>query len=113
MTTLFLQGIVIPFEEVIPHGGEILFFKSRSIVLSNVVGLQFDHEGRIFGHDNLEIHIGDESLAFRYELPKSWCDSFTDEANELDTYLGVSAGLTITKSESLEIRGQTVKVVTA
>jgi hypothetical protein len=113
MTTLYLQGTVLDFEKCIPHGDEILFLKSGSISLSDDVGLRFDHKGKTFGHDNLEIYIGDESLAFRYELPKSWAEHFENQADEIETYIGVSAGMTITKSESLEIDGETVKVVTA
>jgi hypothetical protein len=113
MTTLCLQGLVLDFNKCFYSGEEIIFIKSESISVSDNVGLMLDHGGKTFGHDNLEIHIGDESLAFRYELPASWCDSFKDQADEVETYLGVSAGLTITKSDTMTMDGHTVKVISA
>ena len=74
---------------------------------------KFDHEGKTFGRDKLEVHFGDDFVAFRFEIPKSWAEDFDDQADELESYVPVSLGLTITKSELVKIDGETVKVVVA
>src|SRR5258708_1548882 len=110
--SLFLQGTIFDFNKCFSDGNEILFVRSGSIE-SDYVGLRFNHEGKTFGHDKMEVYCGDDSVAFRYALPDSWVDSFKDQADEVETFLGVSAGLTITKSETMTIEGHTVKVISA
>ena len=54
-----------------------------------------------------------KSVAFKFEIPKSWSEDFEDQADCVETYVPVSLGLTITKSELVKIDGETVKVVVA
>jgi hypothetical protein len=110
MTTLFLQGNVFDFNKCFRCGDEILYARPGSIE-SDYVGLRFDHEGKTFGHDKMEVYCGDESVAFRFALPRLWTKQFENQADDLETFLAVSAGLTITKSESMKVDGETVKVI--
>ena len=113
MTTTYLQGTVLEFEKIIQHGDTLIYLKGGSITEGDDVGLMFEHTGRKWGRDDLELHISESGVAFRYALPDSWVDEFKDQTDEIETYLGVSAGLTVTQSESLEIDGEKVQVVTA
>lgn len=112
--TLYIQGIAAHMGKVFHDGNEFLYFKAGCFSGSeNNVGLCYDHEGKIFAHDRLEVHFGDDSVAFRYEIPKSWAEQFHDVCDEIETYVPVSLGLTITKSKLVKIDGETVKVIVA
>ena len=59
--TLYLQGIAADMGKVFHDGNEFLFFKRGCFSGSeNDAGLRYDHEGKIFGRDQLEVHFGDE-----------------------------------------------------
>jgi phage head maturation protease len=113
MSDLFLQGIALRFDEIIDDGTKLLFLKSGCIAEPDNVSLMYDHDGKPWGADGLEIYVGEKSVAFRFAIPDSWSEQFKDQAGDVETYLAVSAGFTITKSESVTIDRVPVTVVSA
>jgi hypothetical protein len=113
---LYLQGIALNFNEVIPLGnGEFVYLKTGSVTVADDVGLQFDHRGKKFGNGNIDVYVSESGIAFRYLLPESW-ESTTEIkiiVDEIESYLAVSPGFTITKSEIMTIDGVKFKVISA
>src|SRR6266852_7098661 len=101
MTEVVLQGIACRFGEVIDDGTKLIYLKPGCLTEADEVKLLIDHRGKGLAttDDRLEVHVGQKSLAFRYSIPESWNEQFEDMADELNTYLPVSVGFTITKSE--------------
>ncbi len=114
MTEVVLQGIACRFGEIIDDGTKLIFLPPGCMTLSDEVKLLIDHRGKGLAStaDALEIHIGEKSLAFRYSIPESWTEQFKDIADDVNTYLPVSCGFAITKSELMTIDGAQIKVVT-
>ncbi len=114
MTEVVLQGIACRFGEVIDDGTKLLYLKPGCLTEAAEVRLLIDHKGNSLAttDDALQIHISEKFLAFRYSIPESWSEQFKDLADDLDTYLPVSCGFAITKSELMTVDGTQIKVVT-
>ncbi len=114
MTEVVLQGIACRFGEVIDDGTKLLYLKPGCLTEADEVKLLIDHRGKGLAStaDALEIHISEKFLAFRYSIPESWSEKFADSADDLETYVAVSCGFSIAKSELMTIEGVTVKVIT-
>jgi hypothetical protein len=113
MTDYVLQGIACEFGKCFSHGDEIIYLKPGCVSYEPDIRLLLDHEGKSLGTtaDRLQVHIGDEAIAFRFAIPESWSASFAEKADELETYLPISAGMNITKTETMTIDGEQVKVI--
>src|SRR5229473_1479738 len=114
MSDIFLQGLGCKFGEIIDSGNELLYLRPGCLTEADEVKLLIDHRGNGLAStaDALQIHIGEKSLAFRYSIPESWSEQFKDIADDVNTYLPVSCGFAITKSELMTIDGAQIKVVT-
>jgi hypothetical protein len=115
VSDLVLQGIACRFRQIIDTGNGLIFINPGALTSAAEVKLLLDHEGKPLAstNDRLEIHIGDKSLAFRYSIPDSWSEEFESKSDDFETYLPVSIGMTINKSEMLAIDGTTVKLISS
>jgi hypothetical protein len=114
LSDVVLQGVACRFGEVIDDGTKLLYLRPGCFTEHANVKLLFDHKGNsLASTDNrLEVHVGQESLVFRFHIPESWTEQFKNQADDLDTYLPVSCGFSITKSELIAVDGAQIKVVT-
>jgi phage head maturation protease len=114
--TYVIQGIACEFGKCFSDGREIIYLKSGCFDSCSEadIRLLLDHKGKSLGTtaDRLEIHIGKEAMAFRYTIPdSSWNTTFSEPADDLNTYVPVSIGCNPTKTETITIDGVQVKVI--
>jgi phage head maturation protease len=114
MNDIVLQGIACRFGEVIDDGTKLLYLKPGCLTEAAEVKLLIDHRGKGLAttDDALQIHIGEKFLAFRYSIPDSWSEKFSESADDVDCYVPVSVGFSVDKSEMMTIEGVAVKVIT-
>jgi phage head maturation protease len=114
VSDIVLQGIACRFGEVIDDGTKLIYLKPGCLTEADEVKLLIDHRGKGLAStaDALEIHISEKILAFRYSIPDSWSEKFADSADDLETYVAVSCGFSIAKSELMTIDGTQIKVIT-
>ena len=114
MSDIFLQGLGCKFGEIIDSGNELLYLRPGCLTEADEVKLLIDHRGKGLAttDDALQIYIGEKSLSFRYSIPDSWSEKFSESSDDLESYIPVSVGFSIDKSELMTIEGVAVKVIT-
>jgi hypothetical protein len=104
-----LQGIATALGKCFPHGDKILYLKSScfdaSIRSGTDISLLFDHDEDRRLTKRLQIHAGEKGVAFRYLIPGSWSSSFSEIADDVDTYIPVSIGYKDARKETTTIDG--------
>jgi phage head maturation protease len=112
-----IKGVATEFDKPFVHGDKIQVLKSGCfdsyLRTSHDVKLLINHEGDCLASqaDRLMIHAGARSLVFQFLIPESvHHKAFADFADDLETYMAVSIGYGITKSESILVDG--VRVLT-
>jgi phage head maturation protease len=116
---LVLQGVATEMEKPFVHGDKVVILKSGSFDPAKQPGgdvkLLIDHhESQCLGTMNearLQIHAGNKHLVFRFLIPESKRYTFSDVADDFETYVPVSIGYDILKSENETIDGVRVQSV--
>lgn len=109
-----IQGVAFEFGKLFVSDNEIFYAKPGCFGSMFDIDLLFDHEGKSFANTekDLLIHSGDEALVFRAYFYDEWFGKeVSEQTDELDSYLAVSTGFTITKAELIECDGVPVKVI--
>lgn len=116
---LVIQGLATEYNKIFRHCGAFMrldrscFDASLKSSDTNVYFIINHDMKQSLGHQGnlLEVYAGRDHLAFRYLLPEAGTKLFDDLSDDFDSYLGVSLGTSITKTESVEVAGHIVTTV--
>jgi hypothetical protein len=109
-----IQGVAFEFGKLFVSDNEVFYAKPGCFGSLTDVDLLADHKGNSFANteNDLLVHSGDEALIFRaYFSDEYFGKHVAEQTDELDSYLGVSTGFTITKAELIDCDGIPVKII--
>jgi phage head maturation protease len=110
------QGVACEFDKFFFNGDDVWYIKSGAFdsTSDNEVKLMLNHEGKsLASTDNrLQVHIGDDAIAFRYFIPDSWgSKGFGEVSDDYESYVPISIGFSATKTKTTTIDGVPVTIV--
>lgn len=112
--TVAIQGVAAEFKKIFTIDGKKFYYLAPDCFgpISDV-DLLLNHQGKSFAttEDRLQIYSGDDALVFRCYFPENFAKQVADQTDEIETYLAVSAGFTITKTETVICDGILVNVI--
>jgi hypothetical protein len=114
--TVAIQGVAFEYGRIFASDNEFWYAKHGCFGSINDVDLLIGHQGKSYANteNRLQIHSGDDALVFRAYFSDDWfAKELSEQTDEMETYLAVSAGLTITKTETVVCDGGPVKVILA
>lgn len=114
--SVVIQGKAAEYNKVFESDGQLWMLKSGCFGSVSDVDLLIAHKGKSFANTEdenrlMQVHSGDTALVFRCHFPEWFAAEVKDQVNEIECYVAVSTGFTITKTETVVCDDVPVRVI--
>lgn len=111
-----IQGVAFEYGKIFLSDGKAWLAKRDCFGSFQDVDLLIGHEGKSYANTDdddlpLQIHSGPDALVFRGYFSDWLATEIKDQTDCLESYLAVSIGFTVTKSDTVQCEGVPVTII--